>query len=98
MARHLLLWRMVNERIPVDPKERGAGWGALLNMVEKDLEQGVMKDWGAFPGEGRGYAVFEVSNLDLMKTTAQYNPFVVFVTHPVSTIIEAKEFISSLSG
>ncbi len=98
MAKHLLIWRMINDRVPVDPQERGVGWGALLKMVENDLERGVMKDWGAFPGEGKGYAIFDGSNLDLMKMTGQYNPFVVFETHPVATILEVGDFIKTISG
>lgn len=98
MAKHLLLWKMVNERIPVDPQERGAGWGILLAMVENDLEKGVIKDWGAFPGEGKGYAIFEGSNLELMSMTARFNPYVVFETHPAANILEVKDFIKALSG
>lgn len=98
MAKHFLLWKMVNERIPVDPQERGAGWGTLLAMVENDLERGMIKDWGAFPGEGKGYVVFEGSNLELMKMTARFNPYVVFETHPVANILEVKDFIEALSG
>ena len=97
MARHLLLWKMANARTPVDTRERSAAWGALLTMIENDLERGVLKDWGAFPGEGKGYLVFEGSNLELMKMTSQYNPYVMFETHPVANILEVKDFIKSLS-
>ena len=96
MAKHLLLWRLSNTRIPVDPKERGTGWQALLTMVKNDLEGGVVKDWGAFPGEGRGYAILEGTYLDIMRMTQQYNPYVVFRVHPVASILEVDDFIKEL--
>jgi len=96
MAKHLLTWSIDHSRISVDPKERGASWGALLSMVENDLERGAMKDWGVFPGENKGYCIFEGSNLELMKVTQQYSPFVEFNTHPVASILEAKDLIKSL--
>jgi hypothetical protein len=98
MAKHLLIWRMRNSRIPVDPKERGSAWGALIAMVENDMESGAIKDWGAFPGEGKGYCTFEGTNLELMKVTQQYSPFVDFKTHSVASVLEVKDLITGLSG
>ena len=98
MAKHLLLWRMSNARVPIDSKERGAGWRALLTMVKNDLEGGLVKDWGAFPGEGRGYAIIEGTNLDVMRMTQQFNPYVVFKTHPVASILEVEDLIKEMTG
>ena len=98
MAKHLLIWRIDQTRVPVNAKERGASWDALLSMVENDLERGAMRDWGVFPGENKGYCTFEGSNLELMKVTQQYSPFVEFTTHPVASILEAKDLIKSLKS
>ena len=43
MGKYLLLWNLDPARIPVDPKERGTGWGVLMEMVKNDLEKGIMK-------------------------------------------------------
>ena len=48
MGKYLVLWRVVQTQIPIDPKERGEGWGMLMAMVRKDIEKGITKDWGAF--------------------------------------------------
>ena len=34
MGKYLMLWRLDPARIPVDPKERGAGWSVLMEMVK----------------------------------------------------------------
>lgn len=98
MAKHMLIWRIVNNRVPENPRERGEAWGAFMKMVENDLESGVIKDWGTFPGEGKGYVIFEGSNHEMMKMTGQYNPFAIFEVHPVATISEVKEYLKVLTG
>ena len=67
MGKHLVLWSLIESNVPIDPKERGAGWGLLMAMVRQDIEKGVSKDWGAFLGELNGYAIAEGSLREGMK-------------------------------
>ena len=96
MARYLLLWEMNKNLVPIDPKERSTGWGTLLALVKKDLSKGLMKDWGAFPGENRGYLVAEGSQLDVLKMTQQYTPYVNFKVHPVSAVGEIEALLEHM--
>jgi hypothetical protein len=98
MAKHLFLWRLNRGLIPADPKERASGWGMLLEMVQKDLDSGLAKDWGAFPGENKGYIIAEGDNLAIMKMTQQYVPYVTFEIHPVASMSEIKELLLHMSG
>jgi hypothetical protein len=98
MAKHLFLWRLNRDLIPADPKERASGWGVLLEMVQKDLDSGLAKDWGAFPGENKGYIIAEGDNLTMMKMTQQYTPYVTFEIRPVATISEIKQLLLHMSG
>lgn len=98
MAKHLVLWSMNETRTPADPKERGSGYGVLTAMVKQDIAKGLIKDYGAFPGEGRGYTVVEASYLELMKMTEQYAPYVRFEVHPAASISEVDELIKHLTG
>jgi hypothetical protein len=98
MAKHLLLWRLNPNLIPADPRERASGWGMLLEMVKTDLNAGLAKDWGAFPGENKGYVVVEGDNLAIMKMTQQYAPYVTFKNHPVASVNEIGELLLSMSG
>ncbi len=82
---------------PIDPKERGTEWGALLGMVKQDMEKGISKDWGVFVGERYGYAIAEGTELEVMTMLQQYVPFVSFKVHPVATVSQAEEMIKGLT-
>ncbi len=41
MGKYLVLWEVVQTQIPVDPKERGEGWGMLMAKVRQDIEKGI---------------------------------------------------------
>ena len=98
MSKYLLLWQLDPARVPIDSRERGKGWGMLMTMVKTDREKGILKDWGVFPSEGRGYSIVEGSTLEVMKMTEQYAPFVRFEIHPAATMNEAEQLIRHLSG
>ena len=98
MAKFLMLWEVDTTRVPIDPKERGAGWGALIAMVKQDLEKGRLKDWGAFVGEINGYAVAEGTELEIGNMVQQYIPFVNFKTHPIASVDQVDQITKALSG
>jgi hypothetical protein len=97
MEKHLIHWSLNEAKIPADPKERGSGYGALTAMVKQDIEKGLVKDYGAFPGEGRGYIVVEATNLEIMKMVEQYTPYVTFEVHPAASLSEVNELIKHLT-
>jgi hypothetical protein len=98
MGKYLVLWEVDQTKIPVDPKERGDGWGLLMAMVKQDIEKGITKDFGAFVGENQGYSVQEGTELEVMNTLAQYVPFCIFKVHPVASESQVSEMIKGLSG
>ena len=98
MGKYMALWEIDQSKIPIDPKERGEGWSMLMAVVRQDFEKGVLKDWGAFLAESNGYAVWEGSEIDVMKTIQQYVPFCIFKVHAVSTESQANEMIAALTG
>ena len=65
MGRYLALWEVEESKIPIDPRERGEGWALLMSLVRQDIEKGLVKSWGAFIGEAKGYCVWEVVRLKL---------------------------------
>ena len=97
MGKYLLLWEIDATKIPVSPKERGAGWNTLMQMVKQDIKKGVTKDWGSFVGELSGYAVDEGSELEVMNALQQYFPFVHFKVHPIASVSQVEEMIKALT-
>lgn len=98
MGRYLALWEVDQTKIPIDPKERGEGWSLLMAMVRQDIEKGILKSFGSFVGESNGYAVYEGTEVDVMKTIQQYVPFVIYKVHPVATEKQLNEMIKTLTG
>jgi hypothetical protein len=98
MGKYLLLWEIDQTKIPIDPKERGDGWGLLMAMIRQDIEKGIIKDFGSFVGENNGYAIMEGTELEVMNTLAQYVPYCIFKVHPVASESQVNEMIKALSG
>jgi len=97
MGKYLLLWEIDATKIPVSPKERGAGWKVLMEMVKQDIKRGFTKDWGAFVGELSGYAVDEGTEVEVMNALQQYTPFVHFKVHPIASVTQVDEMIKALT-
>jgi len=98
MAKYHLYWKLDESRVPVDAKERGGSWGLFMATIKQDRENGVLKDWGAFTSEGAGYCIVEGTNVEIMKMTEQYSPYVHFETKPVSSVEEVNELIAHLTS
>ncbi len=97
MTKYLVTWEINADRVPLDPKERGAMWGGMLAAIKQQMSEGVIADWGAFTGENRGYAVANSSALELTKQLQPNYPYVIFEVHEVMSVDEAGEFAKSLS-
>jgi len=97
MGTYLMLWQLDSARVPVDPKERGAAWSAMMEMVKKDLEKGILKDWGAFVGEGRGFGIMEGTETEISINLQRYSPYVHFETHPIMSVSQVGEMLKALA-
>ncbi len=97
MPKYLLLWELDRSKTPIDPKERGVAWGAMLDMVKQDIKEGVTTDWGSFLGENGGYMVCEGSEMELGKFLEQYVPFVTFKVYRVMSVEQTAELAKSLT-
>jgi len=97
MAKYLVLFKLDRSKIPIDPKERGAAWGAMLDMLKQDIKEGVTIDWGSFLGENGGYMVCEASEMELGMRLEQYVPFVTFKVYRVMSVEQIAELAKSLT-
>jgi len=97
MAKYLLLWELDTSKVPIDPKERGAAWSAMLDGVKQDIKEGVYIDWGSFLGENRGYMVYEGSEMELEKHLQQVVPFITFKVYRIMSVEQIAELAKSLT-
>jgi hypothetical protein len=95
VARYLVLWEVDSTRVPLDAKERGTAWLAMVEMVKADMKKGWARDWGCFPGELKGYAIDEGTEVAMMTETLKYVPYVKFEVHPVATLAQVEEAIKA---
>ena len=97
MGKYLMLWKIDATKVPVSPKERGAGWSALIEMVKQDIKKGQIKDWGVFVGEGNGYSVMEGTEVEVMNALQRFTPFVRFKVHPIGSLTQVEEMLKALT-
>ena len=97
MGKYLSLWEIDRTKIPMDPKERGVGFNMLMKMVKQDIKKGILKDWGAFVGEMKGYSVSEGTEVEILNMVQRYTPFVYFKVHPIASVTQVEEMIKALT-
>jgi hypothetical protein len=93
MGKYLVLWQIDPARVPTDPKEKGAAWLALIEVLKADMKKGFHKDWGAFPAEMKGYSIAECTETQLVSLCMPYLPYVRFEVHPVISLAQDEEVI-----
>jgi hypothetical protein len=96
MGRFLVLWEIIEDRIPASPQEIATGWSALLELTKEDIKKGKVKIWGVFAGELRGFSIFEGTELEVAKNLTKYAPYIRFQVNPFLSTSEAEEVIKSL--
>lgn len=97
MPRYLVTWELDTTKIPINPKERATAWLPMIQMIKQDIQSGLIKAWGAYIGEMRGFSVMECSEEEAVKNVQRYVPFVQFTTHPLITIDQMEKLAKEMS-
>ena len=97
MGKYLLLWEIDPTKIPVDPKERGGEFSALMKVIKQDMKEGMLKDWGLFASEHKGYSVVEGTEVEVIKATQRYTPFVCFAAFSIASVTHAGKMIKAMN-
>ncbi|MHA2283991.1 MAG: hypothetical protein ACXAC5_24400 [Promethearchaeota archaeon] len=96
MGKYLVLWEIDASRLPISRKERATGWKALLSFVKKDISDGLTKEWGAYVGELRGFAIFEGDEVEINVRLQQYSPFVSFKLRSITSVEQAEQLMEEM--
>ena len=97
MGKYLLLWELDRTKIPADLKERGVEFKMLMKVIKQDIKKGILKDWGVFVGESHGYSIVQGTEVEVIKASQRYTPFVYFAVHPIASVNQAGEVIKALN-
>jgi hypothetical protein len=96
MGRFLVLWEIIEDRIPTSPQEIATGWSVMLELTKEDIKKGIVKEWGVVAGELRGFSIFEGTELEIAKNLVRYAPYIRFQVSPILSASETEEVIKSL--
>jgi hypothetical protein len=96
MGRFLLLWEADETKIPLDPTVRRESWLLACEMVKKDIERGLVKDWGVLLGQTKGFAIDEGTEEEVAKMTLKYIPYFRFQIIPILTVDQHIEIIKKI--
>jgi hypothetical protein len=96
MAKYLNLWELVPGTMPADPKERASLVKKMGEMTKKMMDDGLVLDWGIFPGGGSGYAISAGEPIDGLKAAMMFTPYYRFDIRPVLTLAEAMQASQSM--
>jgi hypothetical protein len=97
MAMYLMEWELDTTKVPVNPKERANAWLPLIQMVKQDMQSGLVKAWGSYLGEMRGFSVAEGSEESVIKMAQKYIPYVHFTTHPAATVDQLDKIFKEMA-
>jgi hypothetical protein len=86
MAKYMLLWEHFINIIPEDPKVKKTQLLSFQELVQQKLKEGVIKEYGLFAGETRGYVIFEGDAVDLTTFTLMWAPYAEFEIKEVISI------------
>jgi len=96
MGRYLILWDVDESRIPVDPEERKTGWVMMLEMTKQDMEAGIVKDYGVFIGQTKGFTISEGTEEEMHALALKYVPFVRFNIYPLGTMDQVLRIVGAM--
>ena len=98
MPKYFMTWEVNMDKAPADPKERGALWLGMTEMIKQQMKEGTTLDWGCFVGETRGYSIGGQDYIALSNNLQQYFPYITFEVHQVMSIDDVAEVSKSLTG
>ena len=94
MGRYLALWEEEPAHSPADPQERLAMVKNVFPGVQKGLESGMIKEWGAMLGLHKGFGVYEGSEAEVSAFLQQFAPWFRSEVHAVISAPELAPMFS----
>jgi hypothetical protein len=97
MPIYLMTWELDTTKVPVNPKERANAFLPLIQMVKQDMQSGLIKAWGSYVGELRGFGLGEGSEEAVARMAQKYVPIVNFTTHPALTADQMEKLFKEMA-
>jgi hypothetical protein len=94
MARYLVLWEEEPAHTSADPQQRLAMLGICAPAVQKGIDSGIIKEWGAMLGAHKGFGVYEGSAVEVAAFLQQFAPWYRSEVHAVLSMAEVGQVLA----
>jgi hypothetical protein len=101
MSKFFIMWHVDNSKLelPTTPTEIGKLFSSMLKMIEEDLHNGSITDWGQFGNGMDGYALSELDDkVALAAVMFKYRPVITWEIYPVLNVAESKTVIKEAAA
>ena len=92
-----VMWELDNSRVSADPNERRAQLEKARAFTDQYFKQHPGEDWGAFPGENRGYWSGATKWQDLSIVSQALAPYYTLTVHQAVSLSELTEWWDSIT-
>jgi len=96
MSKFFIMWHVDNSKLelPTTPTEIGKLFSSMLKMIDEDLHNGSITDWGQFGNGTDGYALSELDDkVALSAVMFKYRPIITWEIYPVLNVAESRVVI-----
>ena len=97
MGKYIVLWEADESKIPLDAKERQAGWLMALETTRQDIKDGLAKAWGCYLGQPNGFTIAEGTEEEIINMSLKYMPFFRFKIIPFASIDQVEASIKAMA-
>jgi hypothetical protein len=101
MSKFFIMWHVDNSKLelPTTPTEIGKLFSSMLKMIEEDLHNGSITDWGQFGNGMDGYALSELDDkVALAAVMFKYRPFITWDINAVYGVDESTAVINQAAA
>jgi hypothetical protein len=93
MTKFFIKWWTDSSKVPATPEETTKLRSKMLEMVKAELSAGRWTEWGHFSNGIEGYAISELSEVDLYATMLKWRPVWAFKVSPVLNVDQSIEAV-----
>jgi hypothetical protein len=93
-----MLWEIETSHTPEDSTERKAQYKTLQGPTKQLIDDGIVKEWGVFLGQPRGYCLVEGDDVVLQTIANNFGPYVTFELIPIVSFENAVAATEAMDG
>ncbi len=94
--KYLVLWEWDMSKMPADTNEAAAVFQKTMGITKQYFKEHPGEEWGAFPGEHKGYWLGATNWQDIARINQIFSPYFKVEIHQAISLSEYEEFYKSM--